>query len=154
LPGNGPVAAFPIDVGAQLSRVGLLVDGDHVESLVPLLEGSERARLEQCALMVDVVWKARNAGRTKGFQRILRLVIHQFDHGEARRDLGACDTVQALGYLVIQKLCCGPEQIDSDQPFHHAPDHFVAIGTDRGEIDEIVKQRQERRSAAWSPLCP
>jgi hypothetical protein len=48
LAGHSPVSAFPIDVGAQLSRVRLSSTAIMSRRLIPLLERGQSARLEQC----------------------------------------------------------------------------------------------------------
>ena len=76
---------------------------DQVERIVPLLQRGEGARLQQQALMIHVVGQAVLIWRrTDRVQRLLRLLVHQIDHRQPRRDLRACDAVQPLVDLIVR----------------------------------------------------
>ena len=47
----------------------------------------------------------------------------------------------------MSSVSAGPEKIHRHEPVGHAPDHLVAVGADRRQVDEIVEQaeRLDRR---------
>ncbi len=119
-----------------------------------MLQRCERAGLEQHAAVIDVVGKPRDLRRLERRQRILRLVIHQIDHGQTRRHLRARHAVETFGHLIIQKLFGRVEQIDGYEPIGHAPDHLIAFGADGRQLDEIVEkaERLDRRDGVGFAL--
>ena len=77
LPGHIPIAAFPINVGAQAAGVGILVHRDQVQRIVPLLEGGEAARFQDQPVVNRRIGQAADLGIVQRIDRVLRLVIHQ-----------------------------------------------------------------------------
>ena len=102
----------------------------------------QRARFEQQALVAHFVGEVGGAGRAQRRQRAIGLVVHQIDDRQPRRHLRARGALQAVVDLVLQQLGGLVEQIDRDQPVGEPADHLVAAAADRGELAEIVEQRQ------------
>ena len=137
----------PVDVGAQPQRLAALEAGDHLEREIVAADVGQRARLDHQPRHADLVGEVGGAGRAQHGLRLVRLVVHQIDHGKPRRHLGARGALQAVVDLVLQQLGALVEQIDGDEPLGELADHLVAAPADRGELAEIVEQaeRVDRR---------
>ena len=104
-----PVAASPIDVGAQPPRIVGLVHRHQVQRIVPLLQRGKGARFQQQAGMHLVIGQAGDLRIADRRHRRVRLVIHQIDRRQPRGDLGLGDAVQPLVHLIgQQRLRPGP----------------------------------------------
>ena len=92
--------------------------------------------------------------RADRVQRRLRLLVHQIDHGQPRCDLRPRHAVEALGDLVFEQVGGRPQKVDRDQAVGHAPDHLVAVRTDRRQVDEVVEDGQRLAPAESCRPCP
>ena len=137
----------PVDVGAQPQRLAALEAGDHLEREIVAADIGQRARLDHQPRHADLVGEVGGAGGPQHGLRLVRLAVHQIDHGEPRRHLRARGALQAVVDLVLQQLGGLVEQIDRNQPLGEPADHLVAAPADRGELAEIVEQaeRVDRR---------
>ena len=111
------------------------------------LDLRQRARLEQQALIAQLVRQLRRCGSPASAERPVGLAVHQVDDGEPGRDLRARGALQPMVDLVLQQLGGLVEQIDRDQPVGEPADHLVAAPADRRQLAEIVEQaeRVDRR---------
>ncbi len=105
-------------------------------------EVGKRARFQQQALVAQIIGQLAAAGRPQGRERAIRLAVHQIDGREAGGDLRPRGALQPVVDLMLQELGRLIEQIDSDQPVGEPPDHLVAAPADRGEVAEIIEQRE------------
>ena len=137
-----PLLRRPEDVGAQPGRLAALDIGDDLVGDVVPAEVGKRPRFKQQALVAQIVVEVGDARRAQRRQRILGFAVHHVDHREPRGDLRARRALQAVVDLVLQQLAGLVEQIDRDQPVGEPPDHLVAAPADRGQLAEIVEQRE------------
>ena len=116
--------------------------GDQFQRQIMAAGIGQRARLQQQALVAQLVGQFRRARRLQGGDRAFRLAVHEIDDGEAGRDLRARAALQAVVDLVLQQFGGLVEQIDRHQPVGEPADHLVAAPPDRGEIAVIVEQAE------------
>ncbi len=142
-----PALARPHDVRAQPDRHALLDIRDDLERDVVPPGIRQGARLEQQALIAQLIRELGGARRIEGGNRPVGLAIHQVDDREPRRHLGARGPLQAMVDLVLQQFGRLVEEIDRHQPIGHAADHLVAAPSDRRQLTEVVEQaeRVDRR---------
>ena len=103
---------------------------------------SDSARASIISRGIRIRWRARRCGWRATSPAPFRLVVHQVDHGEPRRDLGARCALQAVVDLVLQQLGGLVEQVDRYQPVGEPADHLVAAAANRSQIAKVVEQAQ------------
>ena len=102
----------------------------------------QRARLDHQARHANLVGEIGGAGRAQHRLRLVRLVVHQIDHREPRRDLGPRHALEAVVDLVLQEIRRLVEQVHRHQPLRELADHLVAAPADRRQFAVVVEQAQ------------
>ena len=142
-----PVLHRPEDIEAQQLAVLGGVVGDDAEGFLVLAELKERFRGEFLTLDLQLRRVGTKVGGLEHIERVLRLLVEDVQQREARADLRALGTGDAVFDLVVEQLRGAVEQVDGGEAIGELLDDAVALVAERGELAEFVEERErlERR---------
>ncbi len=98
------------------------------------------ARLQEAAFGVKRTVEAGHPRRGQDLQGVAGAPVHQVNRSQIGGDLRLGRPAQTIVDLVAQQVAGLLQKIKRHQPIRQAPDHVVAVRSDRRHVGKLVPQ--------------